>query len=221
MACQLRANFAPSLTCKAEPQRVKTAARCPVTKVVKCQGSQHQVPNVSTRRQVLSIASLAPAFLALRANALIDFEEDDELLAKVRADRAKRAQAERISEEIYVKEAGFSNKKFDKALVPVQKTVKRLSKSGALIEAGDAEGLKSFIGSQGDFVSEIQTVSATLSVTEAARTEAGVLVSSLNTFVSDVNSSSMDTTKASYLKAVVALEAWAKTAAVAPALTGL
>lgn len=65
------------------------------------------------------------------ALALIPDEEDEELLAKAKANRAERLAKNKETTRAFIADEGFSNKQLEGELIPVQKAVAKLAQSGA------------------------------------------------------------------------------------------
>mmetsp|Transcript_32099 Transcript_32099/g.44501 ORF Transcript_32099/g.44501 Transcript_32099/m.44501 type:complete len:216 (-) Transcript_32099:198-845(-) len=195
--------------------RVKQCAAKPV---VTCSSNQEQKSVNLSRREILTFVSVAgPVIVSSPARALIDFDEDDELLSKVKADRASKIQQERISERNFVKENGFTDKKLDKEIAVVQKAINRLSKTGQLIEAKDSNGLVDVV--MGDWVNDLKVATDALSLTNDAKSATEPIFTGLSALQSDVKSKK--SSKKSYLTTVNALENWATVSGVSSTVSGL
>merc|ERR1719183_3162371 len=134
---------------------------------VRCEASK-AAPQLSRRAMAAAVALAVPAAWISPAGALID--EDDELLAKVRADRKAKVQSELLLERNLVTDEGFKDKKFGAQTAVVQKTVYRLSKAGSLLAAKDTAALGDVLG--GDWPAQLKVATATLSLTPTAKTAA-------------------------------------------------
>merc|ERR1719183_2341273 len=128
---------------------------------VRCEASK-AAPQLSRRAMAAAVALAVPAAWISPAGALIDYE-DDELLAKVRADRKAKVQSELLLERNLVTDEGFKDKKFGAQTAVVQKTVYRLSKAGSLLAAKDTAALGDVLG--GDWPAQLKVATATLSLT--------------------------------------------------------
>jgi hypothetical protein len=69
-------------------------------------------------------------FLVPRAWALIPDEEDEELLERAKANRQKRLASQKETTREFLKEEGMTNRTLNSELIPVQKAVFQLAKSG-------------------------------------------------------------------------------------------
>lgn len=203
-------------------ERKSTATRAVRTpkSVIKCEAAKDAA--IVTRRGVIGLAAAAaPALFAAKSFALIDYDEDDELLSKIRSDRKAKVQAELLSERRFVKEEGFKDKKFDKEVAYVQKTINRLSKAGQLIEANDQAGLPAVV--LGDaWVADLKEASSSVSLTPETKDSAKTLMSDITSFQGAVKGKkSAGEIKSTYLVAVGALESWATATGIDSAVTGL
>ncbi len=104
---------------------------------VVCHASLHnaQQPVVSRRAATLAASAWAVALFAgsQPARALIPDEEDEALLERAKANRQKKLQQQKETTREILKDEGLKNGKLDQDLVPVQKAVVQLAKSGARI----------------------------------------------------------------------------------------
>lgn len=87
---------------------------------------------MSRRAAGLAVASAPLAFLAVApaARALILDEEDEELLNKAKANRKSKLAADKLIEREFLQDEGLKNRNLDKELVPVQKAIYSMAKSG-------------------------------------------------------------------------------------------
>lgn len=86
--------------------------------------------NAVDRRALLAATAAAPMFLVPRAWALIPDEEDEELLERAKANRQKRLASQKETTREFLKEEGMTNRTLNSELIPVQKAVVQLAKSG-------------------------------------------------------------------------------------------
>jgi len=153
----------------------------------------------------LGLGSAVQLLLASNAWALIpgNDDEDDELLAKAKANRSERIQADRKLEKSYVTK---NDLKLDADTSKVQVAVFKLSKAGGLIESGNLALAAEALGStgKGDWEAELSGAGSKLGKDPKA-------------FIDDVANlklacASGDATKAksAYVTAARSLEGYAK-----------
>jgi hypothetical protein len=98
-----------------------------------CRAEAASASTSSRRALLLSTAGLsALAFAASPkpALALIPDEEDTEMLEKAKANRRKRLAEQRETTREFLNAEGLENRQLDQELVPVQRLVLDLAKSG-------------------------------------------------------------------------------------------
>ncbi len=82
-------------------------------------------------RRALLAATFGLTALASRpALALIPDEEDEELLERAKAKRKERLAQQEQTTRDFIREEGLKDVRLDQELIPVQKAVQQLSKSG-------------------------------------------------------------------------------------------
>jgi len=200
--------------------RKGACAKAMPAKAVRCAAAKEDTVQMS-RRGLVSLVAAAPALYAAKAFALIDYDEDDELLNKVREQRKAKVQQELIAEREFVKEGGFKDKVFDTEIVYVQKAINRLSKAGSLIKDNKVDQLKDVVGGDAWVKSLKNSVNA-LSKSPEAQTAAKNLFASIKNLQDGVKSKARPVEiKAAYIGSIGALEAWCTEANVASTLTGL
>jgi len=197
-----------------------SARAMPASKGVRCEAAKEDKVQLS-RRGLVSLAAAVPALYATKAFALIDYDEDDELLSKVREQRKAKVQQELVSEREFVKEGGFKDKVFDTEIAYVQKAINRLSKAGSLIKENKMDNLKDVV--QGDaWVKTLKTATIALSKSPDAVTAETNLFACLKNLQDGIkNKAKPVEIKASYLGTVGALETWAAAASLTGELSGL
>ena len=103
---------------------------------VVCQAQQQQQEGVvlCRRAAIATLPLFAVAFaLPQRASALIPDEEDEDMLERAKANRKKRLVEQRGTTREFIREEGLKNQLLDSELVPVQRAVNTLAKSGVLL----------------------------------------------------------------------------------------
>ncbi len=99
-----------------------------------------QAQQTSSRRAMLSAGLMSTAALSLAfvqpARALIPDEEDTEMLEKAKANRRKRLEEQRETTREFLNAEGLENRLLDQELVPVQRLVLDLAKTGECRSGG-------------------------------------------------------------------------------------
>jgi hypothetical protein len=91
------------------------------------------------RRALLSAAAVGSTFIVPKAWALIPDEEDEELLERAKANRQKRIASQKETTRAFLQEEGVTNRTLNAELVPVQKAVFQLAKSGVCNRIGSGK----------------------------------------------------------------------------------
>mmetsp|Transcript_23285 Transcript_23285/g.59517 ORF Transcript_23285/g.59517 Transcript_23285/m.59517 type:complete len:196 (-) Transcript_23285:466-1053(-) len=186
-----------------------TQARC--TRSVKCAA----VPETKFARRALLAGLMLPVVMgAPKAQALIPDEEDEELLEKARANRAKRLQEERATQRAFMQEEGLKDRNLDQELVPVQKAVYKLAQSGSQLEAGDVKAASRTLseGWVADFVAAAKRVSTS---------PPDAVLAQLDALQAAASKGDAKASKRSYVELVDALQAWASASSLTATLKGL
>lgn len=139
------------------------------------------------------------------ANAVIlEAEDDEELLEKVKQDRKKRLQRQEV----------FNSSKKETAYL--QDLVYKLSKVGQAIEKDDLSVASSVLGpsTKADWVQNVNSAFTKLSSSPAEMNEVDAFNSSLASLISSVTKKDVESSKKAFVTSASALEKWT-------ALTGL
>lgn len=93
-------------------------------------GRSHLDAHINRRAAVATSLWSAALLFAPKALALIPDEEDEEMLEKAKANRQRRLSQQKETTREFLQVEGLKNKQLDQELIPVQKAVAQLSKSG-------------------------------------------------------------------------------------------
>jgi len=186
----------------------------------RCQASRDSADVSVSRRNVVSlVAGTAPIFYAAQAMALIDYDTDDALLEKIRADRNSKIQTELSIERNSTRAQGYKNPKFDGELQAIQTTVNQLSKSGEALKAGDMGAYKSAVTGS-SWIQEFKKSSAEISNSATAKEAAGSVYKALDNLEQTAGTGAGQATK-SYLATVSAFEDWCASSGIGSQVQGL
>lgn len=175
---------------------------------------------VEFNRRAALAASLVPTFFFVpKANALILDEEDEEMLEKAKANRAKRLAEQRETTRQFMQEEGLDNRRLDQKLVPVQRAVNELAKSGSQIEAADLKAAATTLS--GSWVAEFQNASLSVSLSEEAQSSANAIFTQLDSLKSAAGTGDVKASKKQFVAVVNAVDAWATQSGVRANLKGL
>uniref|UniRef100_A0A383WCK5 Maintenance of Photosystem II under High light 2 C-terminal domain-containing protein n=1 Tax=Tetradesmus obliquus TaxID=3088 RepID=A0A383WCK5_TETOB len=175
------------------------------------------------RRSALTAGLVAMGALvaapAPKAWALIPDEEDEELLERAKANRKQRLAAQKETTRNFLKEEGVKDKQLDAELLPVQKAVFQLAKSGSQLEAGDLKGLSANLGS--GWVGEFQRATSVLDASDAEKAKAAAVFDGISSLRDVANKGDLRGSKQQYVALVAALNDWASSTGLAADLKGL
>ncbi|EFN55640.1 expressed protein [Chlorella variabilis] len=182
-------------------------------------GEPEQQPLLA-RRSVAGLLAAAPVLLpASRALALIPDDDDEELVQKARANRQARLASERQAEQAFSRSARGLDRVLEQELIPVQKAINSLAISGAALEAGDVKAAASALS--GSWVRDFQSATEKLSYTDAAKSSAASVLSSLSALEGAAASGSASDAKRGFVATVGSFKAWVSAANIASDLRGL
>ncbi|PSC74478.1 thylakoid lumenal kDa chloroplastic [Micractinium conductrix] len=177
-------------------------------------------PAAVSRRALAGLLAAVPVLLpASRALALIPDDDDEELVEKARANRAKRLASERQTEQAFTRSGDKIDRVLEQELIPVQKAINSLASSGAQLEAGNVKAAAATLN--GGWVRDFQSSASKLSYTEAAKNSASAVFASLAALQGAASKGSAADAKRSFVAAAGALQTWAVDANVAGDLKGL
>ncbi|KAG8367424.1 hypothetical protein BUALT_Bualt16G0070400 [Buddleja alternifolia] len=187
--------------------------------IVSCKGTvnEHSQPSstvISRRRICLNLTAAAATTTLLFSSSLVglkeanaailEAEDDEELLEKVKKDRKKRLEKQGAIVSA-TKETGY-----------LQDLVYKLSKVGEAIEKNDLSTAGSVLGSSKDteWVQKVNYALNKLSSSAEEKTEIDTFNSSLATLISSVSKNDIEGSKVAFVASANAFEKWT-------ALTGL
>lgn len=200
-----------------KPIGVKPAQGTPARQVVVAAAQPTVTSYECSRRTVASLFASIPAFYtALPAVALIPDDDDEELVERARANRKAKLANERATEKAFARSEGFGNRN---ELVPVQRAVNALAKTGAALETGDTSSAAAALAD--GWQSEFKKASEVLSDGSSSRRSIESLFTSLGSLESSAKQGSLSEAKKSFVASVTAFKGWASDVGVASSLKGL
>ncbi|KAK1389412.1 Thylakoid lumenal 16.5 kDa protein, chloroplastic [Heracleum sosnowskyi] len=168
--------------------------------------------NMSIALTTTFLVSLAAKGLCSDANAaILEADDDIELLEKVKKDRQKRLEKQSVISSSD-KEKGY-----------VQDLVYKLSKVGQAIEKNDLPTAASVLGQKSDaeWVQKTNAALAKLSSSPEEKAEADTINSSLSTLISSVSQKDIKASTIAFVASANALEKWTILTGLAGQLKGL
>jgi hypothetical protein len=177
--------------------------------------------SASSRRQALAGLSLTTglALLPNKAWALIPDEEDEELLLKAKANRQKRLQAQKEVTREFLREDGLKDKLLDSELVPVQKAVFQLAKSGSQLESGDLKAASATLSS--GWVDDFKRATAVLDANDTEQARAAAIFDNISSLQDATKRGDVKVSKKTFVAVVSAVQDWANSTGLAANLKGL
>lgn len=191
------------------------------------------IPKVTTRKQIivckaennviiskrsLSISLASSLLLSLAGNgtfnanaAILEADEDDELMEKVKKDRKKRLERQGIINSSS-KEKGY-----------LQDLVYKLSKVGQAIEKNDLSAASSVLGqsTDTDWVQKVNSAFNKFSGSDEEKAQVDSFNSSLSSLVSSVSKNDMEGSKTAFVASASAFEKWTTLTGLIEDLKGL
>ncbi|KAI5061163.1 hypothetical protein GOP47_0023668 [Adiantum capillus-veneris] len=168
----------------------------------------------SSRRHVLLIAVSACGVLLSfnpAALALLEADDDEELLEKVKEDRKKK-----------IKRRGEINS-FKEETASLQAAIYQLSKAGQALDGNDFSAARKILGespSEG-WIADVEKALSKVSSSAEEQGEAKVFSSSLANLQMAVSKQDIDLSKSAFVKSAGALEKWSFLTGFAEQLKGL
>mmetsp|Transcript_13108 Transcript_13108/g.43182 ORF Transcript_13108/g.43182 Transcript_13108/m.43182 type:complete len:212 (-) Transcript_13108:185-820(-) len=201
------------------------AARGSAASSVRCQAAAKPAaaaaPAVSRRQAsalLFTAATLAPAVAPQPSHALLDFDEDEELLARTKAARATKLKSELKAERSFASEEGFTKQTAEVGYV--QKAVVVLSKGGAALANGDVATLSSTVG-DGEWVGNLQKAASVVGKNAVATEAAPAMFSSIKALQKSAAAGQESAAKKDYVTTVKSLSAWVSAAGLDSSIKGL
>ncbi|GAQ82589.1 hypothetical protein KFL_001160230 [Klebsormidium nitens] len=165
-----------------------------------------------SRRSILGLAAaVVPVLAASPAFALLESDEDLELLSKVKESRKKREASQ----------AEAKNNQDESSAV--QDAVNRLAKAGQAIDSDDFETASSVLGSSSDvtWVANVDGALAKFGSKGKEKKAAADFKSALKALQTSVAQKNADAAKSQFVTAAKALELWSDLTGLAATLQGL
>ncbi|XP_060210072.1 thylakoid lumenal 16.5 kDa protein, chloroplastic [Lycium barbarum] len=187
--------------------------------IIVCKG-ENNVPTFSptVSKRSLSISVASSLLLSLTGNgffnanaAILEADEDDELMEKVKRDRKKRIERQVIIGSSS-KEKGY-----------LQDLVYKLSKVGQAIENNDLSVASSVLGqtTDVDWVQKVNSAFNKFSGSDEEKTEIDSFNSSLSSLVSSVTKNDIEGSKTAFVASASAFEKWSTLTGLIEELKGL
>ncbi|KAJ6816078.1 thylakoid lumenal 16.5 kDa protein, chloroplastic [Iris pallida] len=151
------------------------------------------------RRRGLSACVMAALGLSLSGTgraAILEADDDLELLDRVKKDRQKRLERQGLITSSN-KETGY-----------LQELVYKLSKVGQAIENNDFSAAADVLGPNTDWVKNVNAAFAKLSFSPEEKTEVDTFNSSLESLISSVGKSDIESSQVAFVSSASALEKW-------------
>lgn len=142
-------------------------------------------------------------------------EENEELVEKAKANRRARLAQQRGVTRDFMTSENLKDVRLEQELMPVQKAVYKLAKSGSQLESGDLKGAARTLSES--WVADFATVASTLSGTDVA----GKLSSAIQGVQAAAAAGDADVSKRQFVSLVSDLQSWASTTGLASGLKGL
>ncbi|CAN1120559.1 Thylakoid lumenal 16.5 kDa protein, chloroplastic [Linum perenne] len=174
-------------------------------------------PVVTSRRSLTSVCLLTAASFSSLLNtsssnaAILEADEDDELMERIKQDRKKRIERQGILTSS-TQETGY-----------LQQVVFKLSKAGQAIEKSDLPAATSVLGktTDTDWVQKANLAFAKLSFDPEEKTEVDTFNSSLASLISSVNGNDIESSKVAFVASATAFEKWTNLTGIITQLKGL
>ncbi|KAH6803241.1 chloroplast thylakoid lumen protein [Perilla frutescens var. frutescens] len=171
---------------------------------------------VTSRRSIsLSLTSAAAAALLLAANykadaAILEADDDEELLEKVKRDRKKRLDRQGV----------INSSTKETALL--QDAVYKLSKIGQALENNNLSEASSVLDSSNtEWLQKVNSALDKLSYGEEEKTEVDIFNSSLASLISSISQNDVEASKIAFVTSATAFEKWTMLSGLSERLKGL
>ncbi|PON63217.1 Thylakoid lumenal 16.5 kDa protein [Parasponia andersonii] len=184
----------------------------------KAASESQQQPSLVLSKRSLSI-SLVTSFVFTLAGkgasnsnaAILEADDDEELLEKVKKDRKKRLERQGVISSSN-KETGY-----------LQEVVYKLSKVGQAIDKNDLSAASSVLGgsTDSDWVKKANLAFTKLSSSPEEKTEVDTFNSSLASLISSITKNDVDSSKIAFVDSASAFEKWTNLTGLVAQLKGL
>lgn len=193
--------------CESSARRRSGVARC-------AQGSSEAAKAGVVSRRQAAFALVAGGLVlpvAPMARALLEADDDDSLLEKVKEDKRKRIQKRSTAINDFIKESGF-----------VQTAVYKLSEAGQAIDGGDFSKATAVLAQQNsDWIRDIQAALKKVSSSSDEVAVADTFRSSLTSLQAAVKSGDSNSSRTAFIASAEALDKWARLTGLAEKVVGL
>ncbi|KAL8037502.1 hypothetical protein ABFX02_11G043900 [Erythranthe guttata] len=185
------------IVCKSEPSAIVISRRT--------------VSLTATAAFLLGTFSGSKGFSGAAKAAILEAEDDEELLEKVKRDRKKRLEKQGVLKSS-TKEAAY-----------LQDLVYKLSKIGQAIEKNDLSTVSLVLGSGKDteWIKKVNSALNKLSSSEEEKTEADAFSSSFASLFSSVSQNDIEASKLDFVASASAFEKWTVLSGLVGQLKGL
>ncbi|PHU08298.1 Thylakoid lumenal 16.5 kDa protein, chloroplastic [Capsicum chinense] len=174
---------------------------------------RHLTPKIQFRPYGFGLVVRAhDVICSFNANAaILEADEDDELMEKVKRDRKKRLERQGIINSS-TKEKGY-----------LQDLVYKLSKVGQAIEKNDLSAASSVLGqtTDADWVQKVNSAFNKFSGSDEEKTQIDSFNSSLSSLVSSVTKNDIEGSKTAFVASASAFEKWSTLTGLIEELKGL
>eukprot|EP00193_Tetraselmis_chui_P023013 CAMPEP_0177780334 /NCGR_PEP_ID=MMETSP0491_2-20121128/17138_1 /TAXON_ID=63592 /ORGANISM="Tetraselmis chuii, Strain PLY429" /LENGTH=216 /DNA_ID=CAMNT_0019300079 /DNA_START=42 /DNA_END=692 /DNA_ORIENTATION=- len=208
-----------AMSCQLLAARPAPGRAAPRASLVVRATSQQSTPAMSRRAAASLLALPAALVFPGKGLALIPDDDDEELVMKAKANRAARIKEDRQVDKEFLNKQGIVTGQQNTDLVPVQKAIAELAKSGSQLEAGNLSEVASTIG--GSWLSDFKSAAMNLSTSDAAKASVTDVLSSIESLQNSAKQNKMPEAKRSFVSMVNSLQAWTSEAGVADKLRGL
>ncbi|KAM0934989.1 putative chloroplast thylakoid lumenal protein MPH2 [Dioscorea sansibarensis] len=198
------------------PPLITTSSPQPAAIPTRKQTSNDPPPFILLSRRhcftALTLSVSATGLLFPRAQAtILEADDDEELLERVKKDRQKRIQRQGVINSSKI-ETGY-----------LQDLIYKLSKVGQAIEKSDISAASSVLGSNtnADWVQNANSAFTKLSSSPEEKTQVDTFLSSLSSLFSSVAKQDVESSKVAFVSSATALEKWISLTGLVGQLKGL
>jgi len=165
------------------------------------------------------VAAPATFLLANKSWALLPDDDDEELVAKAKANRKARLQQDKALDREFLKGEGVSTAQENTDLGPVQKAIAQLAKTGSELESGNLSAAAS--SADGSWVKDFKSAAVNLSFTDDSKSAAEAIWANLEGLQKSAKANEIHDSKLSFVKLVDSLQSWVASAGLESKLRGL
>lgn len=201
-----------SLRVRSSESQRRSNAKCMVQAKVSERETMAEGGMVSRRQVAYALVAGALVLpVAPMARALLEADDDDSLLEKVKEDKRKRIQKRSTAINEFVKESEF-----------VQVAVYKLSEAGQAIDGGDFSKATSVLSQQNaEWIRDIQAALDKVSSNSDEKAVAGDFRSALSSLQAAVKSGDSSSSRTAFVASAEALDKWTRLTGLAEKVRGL